>query len=487
MAVLFAAMVAWSAWQWHLWGQAWDFASFNQPAWLIVHGHLDPVLTVSNGRHFLQDHFSLFFYPLSLVYALHQSGFTLLFLQDLAAAGAVLVLARWVLEMAAHHGRQPSAVLSPPYLWSLLVGVLLVASLNPWLWQTISFDFHMAAFMVLFLVLAARAFWNSRPIPAIVWCALCLTCLDYAALVVAGLGVSVLLAGRGIRRWGLLAIAMGCAWMGIVSLAGGNQGDHVVAYGYLIGPGAAAGVTLPRIAVAMAAHPSRWLSMLATKPLDLYRVLVPTGLLSLASPWSLPVILAVVLPAALLPPPIFLESGFQVFAAEIIGLAGAVFVLVWVASRLGRRFGLRWGRLLFTVLAAAVLIQSLAVSAVLLPRIPKFWLRVSATQAAGLASAQHVIPPDAELVISMPVMGHFSGRQWVWPVVTPGQRYPIRTRTVDILIAPSAGNITMPPTLSKEAITDVERLGATEVFRRDGVTVLRWHPIRSEHSFTVLP
>ena len=62
--------------------------------------------------------------------------------------------------------------------------------------------------------------------------------------------------------------------------------------------------------------------MLATKPLDLYRNLVPTGMLSVVSPWSFAVVLSVIVPAALLPPPIFLESGSQTSPAEIFGLCG---------------------------------------------------------------------------------------------------------------------------------------------------------------------
>ncbi len=87
----------------------------------------------------------------------------------------------------------------------------------------------------------------------------------------------------------------------------------------------------------------------------------------------------------------------------------------------------------------------------------------------------------------MPVLGHFSGRRWADALVGPGQSFPIRSRTVYFVIAPTAGRISMTPDQSEEAIANAERLGALPVLTEHGVHVLRWHPSPGHRPIVVVP
>jgi hypothetical protein len=275
------------------------------------------------------------------------------------------------------------------------------------------------------------------------------------------------------------------SWILLVGALGVNQADNLQSYAYITGT--AGTVTTPQLAWAMAAHPGRWGSMLATKPLDLYRNLVPTGLLSVVSPWSFAVVLSVIVPAALLGAPIFLESGFQTIPAEIFGLCGSVFLLLWIGRVVGGRWSAARARLVMGTLCIAVFAQFIGVAVVMLPRIPTFWIRVSGPQGDAIQRAENLIPESAEIIVSMPVMGHFSGRQWVFASISPGQVFPIERHNVFIVVAPTAGIISMEPSFSQEAITDAERFGAQPVLNQNGLTVLQWHPPPGRQTVQLLP
>jgi hypothetical protein len=283
-------------------------------------------------------------------------------------------------------------------------------------------------------------------------------------------------------------MAAGAGWLLLVGALGYDRGDNLQAYAYITaGAGGTGTVTTPRLALAMVSHPSRWLTMLGTKPLDLYRNFVPTGVLGMVSPWSFAVVLAVIIPAALLPPPIFLESGFQTTPAEIVGLCGSAFLLLWIARAVARRWNAGAARITVAILAIAVFAQCFGVAAVMLPRIPGYWIQVSAPQGVAINKAAGLIPEGAQVVASMPVLGHFSGRRWADALVGPGQSFPIESRTVYFVIAPTAGRISMTPAQSEEAITNAERLGAVPVLTEHGVHVLRWHPGPGHRPIVIVP
>jgi hypothetical protein len=139
------------------------------------------------------------------------------------------------------------------------------------------------------------------------------------------------------------------------------------------------------------------------------------------------------------------------------------------------------------VIILAVFAQFVGDAIVMLPRIPPFWIRVSAAQGAAIRRAANLVPEDAQVIGSMPVLGHFSGRRWVDPIVSPGQAYAIEARTVYFLVAPTAGIISMAPAESELAVANAVRLGARPVLNENDVTLLRWHPERLGASIVLVP
>ena len=71
-------------------------------------------------------------------------------------------------------------------------------------------------------------------------------------------------------------------------------------------------------------------------------------------------------------------------------------------------------------------VQFIGVAVVMLPRIPTFWIRVSGPQGDTIQKAENLIPETAEVIVSSPVMGHFSGRQWVFALDPPRPGLPDR-------------------------------------------------------------
>ena len=71
--------------------------------------------------------------------------------------------------------------------------------------------------------------------------------------------------------------------------------------------------------------------------------------------------------------------------------------------------------------------------------------------------------------------------------IRPGQVFPIERHDVYIVVAPTAGIISMEPGVSQQAITDAERFGAQPVLNENGVTVLQWHPPPGRQTVELLP
>ena len=194
-----ALLITWSSFQAHRFALGLDFSIYNQGAWLIAHGHLDPWSSI-DGYSFARDHFTILMWPLSLIYSVYPHPITLLVLQDLASVGAGLVAIRWILEILELRLEATSGALGVGVV-ALIVGATLIAVVvDPWIWQADSFDFHMEAFSALLIILATRDFWLHRPQRALMWCGLTLLSSDLGGLLVIGLAVSVLVAASGYRR-----------------------------------------------------------------------------------------------------------------------------------------------------------------------------------------------------------------------------------------------------------------------------------------------
>ena len=93
----------------------------DQAAHLIEHGHWNPMNSIQ-GYPFLQDHFELGMWPVSLLSALHPNGLLLLWIQDAAIVGTELVTFIWIVDLL-DRARQRRG-LSPEAYWLLALAAL---------------------------------------------------------------------------------------------------------------------------------------------------------------------------------------------------------------------------------------------------------------------------------------------------------------------------------------------------------------------------
>jgi len=148
LALQLIGFLAWSTTLYNRFALTIDFAQYQQAWYLIAHGHLNPVSTVGRG-YFWQNHSELIIWPLALTYWLWPHGVTLLWLQDICVVGAEAVAFTWICEIARRQGTGKNTV--------LLVGTgLVLLAGNPWIWWSISFDFHTESLAILFAVYRFR-------------------------------------------------------------------------------------------------------------------------------------------------------------------------------------------------------------------------------------------------------------------------------------------------------------------------------------------
>jgi hypothetical protein len=487
VALQTALLIAWSSFQAHRFALGIDFSIYNQGAWLIAHGHLAPWSTI-DGFSFARDHFTLLMWPISLIYALAPHPTTLLFLQDLASAGAGLVAIRWILEILEYRLRTTRGALGVGVV-ALIVGTALIAIIvDPWVWQADSFDFHMEAFSALLIVLATRDFWRHRPQRALVWCGLTLLSGDLGGLLVVGLGLSVIVAATGFRRWGVVALALGAAWTAVVHGLGFAHGSGLAAYAALVYvPPKTGPVTMFDLVRALTLHPARVYWAVKAKSGLYYQNLVPTGFLGLVNPWTFGVTNIVFLSAVLIGPAIYLQSGFQCIPAYALGLVGTVLTVVAILTHGDPRRRRRLRRTVAAVIGVVVLAQVAGLAAVLLPRTSSNWVRISSAQADALGSVLAATPQDAQVISSDGVLGRFSDREQVEPIPWwGGTAYPIRSREVVFVVVPVAGIESIPPASELKALAYVrDVLHARPIHTGNGVYAFRWFPGPDVHSLKI--
>ena len=482
-----ALLIAWSSFQAHRFALGTDFSIYNQGAWLIAHGHLAPWSTI-DGYSFARDHFTLLMWPIGLVYALAPHPTTLLVLQDLASAGAGLVAIRWILEVLEYRLRTTRGALGVGVVALIVATALIAILVDPWIWQADAFDFHMEAFSALLIVLASRDFWRHRPQRALLWCGLTLLSGDLGGLLVIGLGLSVIVAATGYRRWGGVTLVLGAAWTAAVHGLGFAHGSNLAGYAALVYVAPKTGpVSMADLAHALALHPSRVYWAVKAKSGLYYQNLVPTGFLGLVNPWTFGVTNIVFLSTALMGPAIFLQSGFQCIPAYALGLVGTVLTVVAILTHGDARRRRRLRRTVAALIGVVVLAQVVGLAAVMLPRTGANWVRISSTQADELGSVLAATPPDAQVITSDGVVGRFSGRAHVEPYPWwGGGAYPIRSREVVFVIVPNAGIESLPPAAELQALQYVRGvLHAHPITTRDGIYAYRWYPGPAVHSLAL--
>jgi len=483
VAVLAAQLVGlgiYSTYLFHRFDLTDDFATYAQAWWLIGHGHLDPVNTIqAPSAPFWQSHFELAMWPLALIGRVWPHPVQLLWLQDAALVATEWIVLVWVAALSrARAGRARTAV---------GIATLCFVVVNPWWYLTASFDVHFETLGLPFVLWSAYSLWKGRARTSLVVALVGLTFGDVTALALICVGVAGV-ASPTVRRtvgWRVpaaLAVAS-VGWVVLITALGANQSSGLVTnYGYLVG--AAPRATAGWVATHLVLHPGHALHVLGHRLPGIGRVVASAGLLGVATPGGLAVSLGTLVPAALNVNPAFLTPAiaFQTVAVIPFVMVGTVMVLLRIGGPAPARVPAppvtvrsRWRVTLALALGVAVVVLSLVQSLPLFSTLRSAWWRVDAPAAATLRSALPLVPPGDEVIASQGVIGRFGPRTWVYPLLVAPQAFPVHTRQVAVVVAPSQGIEPLPASLARSDVSAlVDDMHARVVARDHGVTVLVW-------------
>jgi hypothetical protein len=470
LGIQFGGFLVWSMVLYSHFDLAQDF-SLNYQAWfLIAHGNLDPFSSAMQISYW-RIHSEFVMWPLALLYWVWPHGVTLLWVQDLAIAGAEAVAFTWLCEVARRHRPGVEAV------WLTSAGLVLIVA-NPWIWWSVTKDFHTESVATLFAVLLARDLSKGRR-RTWVWVVPLIFCGDVASTYLAGIGFGAMLAGRPSRALGATLTVAGVVTTLLITLVHGNlgSGHGLQGYGYLAGPSLAHTSTgLGGMALGIISHPFRLLGPLWRQQIDLWANLAPAGLVGIGEPAVLPLVVVVSLANSLLGPG-FIEPSFQTLPVYVLLPVGTVAVL----GRLARR-----RRRTARLLAGLLVVQAVGWAVAWVPKLPDQWLRVPAPTATVLARLESHIPESAEVIASQGVVGRFGARARVLPLLWRYPNVPVGPGEIWVVIAPVAG-VEVQSTASAAALIAelAGPLHATLVTHSSGVWAFRWRPPPGVHTLPV--
>lgn len=469
LAVELICFFAWSALLYHRFDLTFDFALYHQGWYEIAHGNLDPFNSLQSHSYW-QDHSEFILWPLALLYWIPPHDINLLFIQDIGVVVAEAVAFTWMCELAQKYrpGKNDAAVLAGAGL------VLLVA--NPFIWRSVSFDFHTETVAVAFLALLARDLSKGRR-RAWVWAALLLACGDVATTYVVALGIGAILVARRTRLPGLALAVIGVVASELIRLVNGDLGSPFWAYAYLEHPTTAPFGAGPMLK-GLIHNPRLWVSQLWQKRFYAWQNLSSSGLIGVGFVLILPLVVVMLLTDSLAQGPLFAAPSFQSLPLYILVPAGTVAVLGWVA---------RQQRLLAAGLTAVVLAQALYWTAAYGPRTRENWLQVPSGTAHTLSLIEPRIPASDEVIASQGVVGRFSSRTDIQAFFGPGpDPIPLNGTQTWFVVVPSHGIETATPQQGMQLIAELSgRMHATLVMHANGVWAFRWQPPRRQHSITL--
>ena len=276
--------------------------------------------------------------------------------------------------------------------------------------------------------------------------------------------------------FGSVAIAAGIIWVLVVHVLAVNQSHVLVAsYTYLVtGSPLVPGIShrSSPSSKALIEHPHRWIQLLWGKRKIIYEVLIPTGVVGVASSWALGADLMVFFLQSIAYPLTFLVNGFDVLAGLMVVLACSAMVITSLATS-PRRFARRSA----LVLGVAMLAQSAGARELQAPRgLPLLPYRSRAPRPPPWTGAWQPPRLHAEVIASWGVMGRFSERSLGRaPLRGRGGRARQGASTV-VFVLTNAGLENDPP----EVVAAISRyvrddLKAKVLVDSDGVEVFEWH------------
>jgi uncharacterized membrane protein len=448
-----------------------DFADFSQAWWGIAHGHLDPYIT-GLGVPFWKNNAEFMMWPLSLLAQVYPHPVVLLWVQDAAVVITEFVAFGWIREVIGTARGQIATRAGP---W-LALGAAVVFVVNPWVYETISYDFHFEPIAALFCVLVGYNLWAGR-IRRLWWLApLVLLCTVSGGSYLLGLGISGALAGRRTRRPGVVLAAAGLAWVVVFSSLGaaGAGGQFVrSSYGYLVGPHHHGRISGLDILVGAFGHPAAAAHVALAHVWIALAFLIAFGMIGVLSSWGLGMALAVLVPTLLDRSGDFISisSAFQSWPAMPFILVGTVIVLLRLLE--GARSARRVAVVAVTVWAT--LLADLAL--LFVPAVVHYRLPIGSSTAAVLAHVATVIPSNAEVIADQSVVGRFAQRGSVYPFSGENQAFPLTRRRVVFILTERVVGGRPTEQVTVAAVRYIRtRLDAQLLEARSNVYAFTWLP-----------
>ncbi len=456
-----------------------DFGAYQQAAFLIGHGHLNPYSTVLRLQ-FWRNDTELLLWPLAVFVRIWPHLTALPWLQDLALVGAQAVAFNWICDIAAARAvRERETKLSVALA---AVGFVLLVG-NPWTAWTASFDVHLEPFVTLFTLCAAKDIYSGRK-RAWCWVVLALMCGSVGASYMLGLGLSATLVGRRLWRRGTVLAAVGALWVVFLQAIHGAAAAGVLEYNYLYtgrwGGKLAHYLSGGNIAIKALEHPWRIASALWRNKVNIWANIGPGGVIGLL--W-LPLLLPCVLVAAEggLSTPLFSRPGFQSIALGTLIALGSVAMLA--AFRVGQSSRRRWAMVAAIVLLS---INALAWSVIWLPEVSRTWLLVDKGAAGVLQRLRARIGPNDEVLASQGVVGAFANRVDDYVLEPNSMTVPVHSRTIWIIVTPKQG---VEPNGAHGFYSEMQRFAANPriklVAAADGVWAYKFTPAIGQRRFRI--
>ncbi|HEY7947875.1 MAG TPA: DUF2079 domain-containing protein [Acidimicrobiales bacterium] len=468
-------MLVFSTVQYNRYALTIDFANYSQAWWSIAHGHLNPFIA-GFGVPFWKNNAEFAMWPLALLDRVYPHPIVLLWLQDVAVVITEMVAFGWIVQVIEKARTRVPNRISRRAGVGLGLGAAVVLVAEPWVYETVAFDFHFEAFAALFVLLVGYDLWAGRNRRLWYWVPLALISSALAGVYLVGVGISGVLAGPGTRRRGAVIGAVGLAWVAALSAVGGvGAGGKTfsASYGYLLGSHHGSSGPLTVIGGALG-HPGAVADMAASHWSVVLSFLVVLGLIGVLSPWGCGMAVVVLVPNVLDGSGTFIRYGasFQSWPAMPFVLVGSVTVLVRLleGGAMARRLAAVGLALWGTLLATFALIA--------LPTLPRAWLWVDRPAAAELARIEPEIPPNAEVVVSLPVMGRFAQRSSIYGFLKDDETVPVNRRQVVFVFSPYQS---FQKILTRHGITAAtgfveHRLHGRVLGAGSGVVAVAWSP-----------
>ena len=470
--------------QYRRYALAQDFGVYSQAWWKIGHAHLNPWCSFFSTP-FSRNAAEYLMWPLALLYPIWSSPVALLVVQAVAVTLTEYFVMRWVVDIMVR-----ARVSSPRQPLAICSGALLLLLVNPWLYGTVSSEFHFQTLTALFGVLTGWSLWSGRSSRLWLWTPLTLLSHIEGAFLIGGVGLAALLAGRGTRKLGLLLCIVGLGWVELMSrLRTVGMGGRLLAtqYSYL-GVGSTRSPSSGALILRALTHSSAVWHVASGRLGIVALVVVSGGLIGLASPWGFGVAAVVLTPSLLNASPIFIVISFQNWPVVVFMVVGSVHLWSRILERPGT--GL-WRR--FQVLLTGWSAVTFAIVTIwALPPLLRMWISVSPQKAEMLTKLNQAIPEHAEVIVSIGEVGRFALRDNVYAF--PFQfsptgsetTYPVRAPVVYFVFVDDQSRGNPPVSFTESAIGDVQkRLSAQPLVERDGIFAFRWRP-RPGQSHVVL-